>query len=181
MKKQNKALYESLVNGIASALKKSLNEGIESFSNIPSEYYDEDGLIDLTNLSSFPKEFINSLILDLLKNSDLDWNDHDDNCYMCAIMPDTSADNKGATILTRSMEEYGVLLSFNATFDADIKYDEYDPGDHWTAPSGGYPEIQNTDIVISGLMLENDFDSQININDPEIIKKVRDMVDGSKI
>lgn len=71
MKKQNKELYESLVNGIASALKKSLNEGIESISNIPSEYYDEDGNIDLTNIEELPKELINSLIMDLLKNGEL--------------------------------------------------------------------------------------------------------------
>lgn len=181
MKKQNKALYESLVNGIASALKKSLNEGIESMSNIPYEYYDEDGNIDLTNIEELPKELINSLIMDLLKNGELQQDDQDGDCLMCSLQPNTDADNKNATVLTRSMEDYGVCLAFNAEVDYEnIDHSAYPSNDRDVPDDPAYRECDIKDVVISGLML-TDGDQEIMINDPDIIEKVKDETLSSNV
>lgn len=182
MKKQNKALYESLVNGIASALKKSLNEGIVTSSNIDPKYYDENGDIDLSDMESLPQELINSLIMDLLTNNGyIEKDDQGGDCLMCSIYPDVDPKNETATVLTRSMEDYGVCLSFNVDIDCYVDYtpgmksNDYDQPDD---PDETECIISNIDIV--GLML-TDGDQEIMIDDADIIEKVKEFTDDSDV
>ncbi len=182
MKKQNKALYESLVNGIASALKKSLNEGIITSSNIDPKYYDENGDIDLSDMESLPQELINSLIMDLLNdNGYIEQYDQDDDCLMCNIIPDVDPKNETATILTRSMEDYGVSLAFNADIDCWV---DYTPGmrshDYDQPDDPDETECKIDKINIDGLML-TDGTQEIMINDADIIEKVKEFVENSKV
>lgn len=64
-----KALYEAIMKDISKIVKKKINENMEENTiNIPSQYYDEDGDIDLSDLSVLPKNIIKALVNDLLKN-----------------------------------------------------------------------------------------------------------------
>lgn len=166
-----KALYEAIMKDISKIVKKKINENMEENTiNIPSQYYDEDGDIDLSDLSVLPENIINALAKDLLTNGDFQKDDRDGDCLMCSILPYIDSENKNASILTRSLEDYGVYLSFNAEVD-------YENIDHAAYPSNdrddpAYRECDIKDVVISGLML-TDGDQEIMINDPYIIKKVK--------
>lgn len=166
-----KALYEAIMKDISKIVKKKINENMEENTiNIPSQYYDEDGDIDLSDLSILPKNIINALVKDLLTNGNFQEDDRDGNCLMCSILPYIDSKNENASILTRSLENYGVYLSFNAEVD-------YENIDHAAYPSNdrddpAYRECNIKDVVISGLML-TDGDQEIMINDPYIIKKVK--------
>lgn len=182
MKRKNKALYESLVNGIASALKKSLNEGIVTTSNIDPKYYDENGDIDLNDLESLPTELINSLIMDLLNdNGYIQEDDQDGDCLMCSILPDVDPKNDTATVLTRSMEDYGVCLAFNVNIDG---YVDYTPGmksnDYDVPDDPDECEYKIDKIEISGLML-TDGDQELMIDDADIIEKVKEFAEDSDV
>lgn len=183
MKKQNKALYESLVNGIAFAIKKSLNEGIESINNIPSEYYDENGDIDLSDMEVLPQELINALIMDLLTNNGyIEKDDQDDDCLMCSIMPDVDPKNKTATVLTRSMEDYGVSLTFNADIDCRVNFTPGMRSNDYDQPDDpDEVECKIDSITISGLMLTDGGDQEIMINDADIIEKVKEFTENSYV
>ena len=64
-----KALYEAIMKDISKIVKKKINENMEENTiNIPSQYYDEDGDIDLSDLSILPKNIIKALVKDLLIN-----------------------------------------------------------------------------------------------------------------
>lgn len=57
-----KALYEAIMKDISKIVKKKINENMEENTiNIPSQYYDEDGDIDLSDLSVLPQNIINAL------------------------------------------------------------------------------------------------------------------------
>ena len=174
-----KALYEAIMKDISKIVKKKINENMEENTiNIPSQYYDEDGDIDLSDLSVLPQNIINALAKDLLTNGDFQEDDRDDDCLMCSILPYIDSKNENATILTRSLEDYGMCLSFNAEVD-------YENIDHAAYPSNdrdepAYRECDIKDVVISGLML-TDGDQEIMINDPDIIEKVKDETLSSNV
>ena len=170
-----KALYEAIMKDISKIVKKKINENMEENTiNIPSQYYDEDGDIDLSDLSILPKNIINALAKDLLTNGDFQEDDRDDDCLMCSILPYIDSKNENATILTRSLEDYGMCLSFNVDVDYEnIDHAAYPSNDRDVPDDPAYRECDIKDITISGLML-TDGDQEIMINDPDIIEKVKD-------
>jgi len=170
-----KALYEAIMKDISKIVKKKLNENMEETTiNIPSQYYDEDGDIDLSDLSVLPKNIINALAKDLLVNGDFQEDDRDDDCLMCSILPYIDSKNENATILTRSLEDYGMCLSFNVGIDYEnIDHAAYPSNDRDVPDDPAYRECDIKDVTISGLML-TDGDQEIMINDPDIIEKVKD-------
>lgn len=170
-----KALYEAIMKDISKIVKKKLNENMEETTiNIPSQYYDEDGDIDLSDLSVLPKNIINALAKDLLTNGDFQEDDRDDDCLMCSILPYIDSKNENATILTRSLEDYGMCLSFNVEVDYEnIDHAAYPSNDRDVPDDPAYRECDIKDVTISGLML-TDGDQEIMINDPDIIEKVKD-------
>ena len=169
-----KALYEAIMKDISKIVKKKINENMEENTiNIPSQYYDEDGDIDLSDLSVLPQNIINALAMDLLTNGDFQEDDRDDDCLMCSILPYINSKNENATILTRSLEDYGMCLSFNAEVDYEnIDHAAYPSNDIDVPNDPAYRECDIKDVVISGLML-TDGDQEIMINDPYIIEKVK--------
>ena len=170
-----KALYEAIMKDISKIVKKKINENMEENTiNIPSQYYDEDGDIDLSDLSILPKNIIKALVKDLLINGNFQEDDRDGDCLMCSILPYIDSKNENATILTRSLEDYGMCLSFNAEVDYEnIDHAEYPSNDIDVPNDPAYRECDIKDVVISGLML-TDGDQEIMINDPDIIEKVKD-------
>ena len=170
-----KALYEAIMKDISKIVKKKINENMEENTiNIPSQYYDEDGDIDLSDLSVLPQNIINALAKDLLTNGVFQEDDRDDDCLMCSILPYINSKNENATILTRSLEDYGICLSFNVTIDYEnIDHAAYPSNDIDVPNDPAYRECDIKDVVISGLML-TDGDQEIMINDPDIIEKVKD-------
>lgn len=176
-----KALYEAIMRDISKIVKKKINENIsDNTINIPDQYYDEYGAIDLSDLSRLPKNIINALVNDLLINGFVEEDDIDDDCLMCSILPDADPKNDNATILTRSLDDYDVCLSFNATVDFEnIDHTEYPSNDRDVPDDPAYRECIVKDVIISGLML-TDGDQEIMINDPKIIEKVKDMTLSSK-
>lgn len=177
-----KALYEAIMKDISKIVKKKLNENIEETAiNIPSQYYDEDGDIDLSDLSVLPQNIINALAKDLLTNGDFQEDDRDEDCLMCSILPYIDSKNENATILTRSLEDYGMCLSFNAEVDYEnIDHEAYLSNDRDVPDDPAYRECNINDVVISGLML-TDGDQEIMINDPDIIEKVKDETLASNV
>lgn len=177
-----KALYEAIMKDISKIVKKKINENMEENTiNIPSQYYDEDGDIDLSDLSILPENIINALAKDLLTNGDFQEDDRDDDCLMCSILPYIDSKNENATILTRSLEDYGMCLSFNATVDYEnIDHAAYPSNDRDVPDDPAYRECDIKDVVISGLML-TDGDQEIMINDPDIIEKVKDETLSSNV
>lgn len=177
-----KALYEAIMKDISKIVKKKINENMEENTiNIPSQYYDEDGDIDLSDLSALPQNIINALAKDLLTNGDFQEDDRDDNCLMCSILPYIDSKNENATILTRSLEDYDMCLSFNATVDYEnIDHAAYPSNDRDVPDDPAYRECDIKDVVISGLML-TDGDQEIMINDPDIIEKVKDETLSSNV
>lgn len=177
-----KALYEAIMKDISKIVKKKLNENMEENTiNIPSQYYDEDGDIDLSDLSVLPQNIINALAKDLLTNGDFQEDDRDDDCLMCSILPYIDSKNENASILTRSLEDYGMCLSFNATVDYEnIDHAAYPSNDRDVPDDPAYRECDIKDVVISGLML-TDGDQEIMINDPDIIEKVKDETLSSNV
>ena len=177
-----KALYEAIMKDISKIVKKKINENIEENTiNIPSQYYDEDGDIDLSDLSVLPQNIINALVKDLLTNGDFQEDDRDDDCLMCSILPYIDSKNENATILTRSLEDYDMCLSFNVEVDYEnIDHAEYRSNDRDVPDDPAYRECIVKDVTISGLML-TDGDQEIMINDPDIIEKVKDETLSSKV
>ena len=177
-----KALYEAIMKDISKIVKKKINENMEENTiNIPSQYYDEDGDIDLSDLSVLPQNIINALAIDLLTNGDFQEDDRDDDCLMCSILPYINSKNENATILTRSLEDYGMCLSFNAEVDYEnIDHAAYPSNDIDVPNDPAYRECDIKDVVISGLML-TDGDQEIMINDPDIIEKVKDETLSSNV
>lgn len=177
-----KALYEAIMKDISKIVKKKINENMEENTiNIPSKYYDEDGDIDLSDLSVLPQNIINALAKDLLTNGDFQEDDRDDDCFMCSILPYIDSKNENATILTRSLEDYGMCLSFNATVDYEnIDHAAYPSNNRDVPNDPAYRECDIKDVVISGLML-TDGDQEIMINDPDIIEKVKDETLSSNV
>ena len=177
-----KALYEAIMKDISKIVKKKINENIEENTiNIPSQYYDEDGDIDLSDLSVLPQNIINALAKDLLTNGVFQEDDRDDDCFMCSILPYINSKNENATILTRSLEDYGMCLSFNAEVDYEnIDHAAYPSNDIDVPNDPAYRECDIKDVVISGLML-TDGDQEIMINDPDIIEKVKDETLASNV
>ena len=177
-----KALYEAIMKDISKIVKKKINENMEENTiNIPSQYYDEDGDIDLSDLSVLPQNIINALAKDLLTNGDFQEDDRDDDCLMCSILPYIDSKNENATILTRSLEDYGMCLSFNAEVDYEnIDHAAYPSNDIDVPNDPAYRECDIKDVVISGLML-TDGDQEIMINDPDIIEKVKDETLSSNV
>ena len=109
-----KALYEAIMKDISKIVKKKINENMEENTiNIPSQYYDEDGDIDLSDLSVLPQNIINALANDLLTNGDFQEDDRDDDCLMCSILPYIDSENKNASIL--------LYLLYNLYFKMFIK------------------------------------------------------------
>ena len=177
-----KALYEAIMKDISKIVKKKINENMEENTiNIPSQYYDEDGDIDLSDLSALPQNIINVLAKDLLTNGDFQEDDRDDNCLMCSILPYIDSKNENATILTRSLEDYDMCLSFNVEVDYEnIDHSAYPSNDRDVPDDPAYRECIVNDVIISGLML-TDGDQEIMINDPDIIEKVKDETLSSKV
>ena len=177
-----KALYEAIMKDISKIVKKKINENMEENTiNIPSQYYDEDGDIDLSDLSVLPENIINALAKDLLTNGVFQEDDRDDDCFMCSILPYINSKNENATILTRSLEDYGMCLSFNAEVDYEnIDHAAYPSNDIDVPNDPAYRECDIKDVVISGLML-TDGDQEIMINDPDIIEKVKDETLASNV
>lgn len=177
-----KALYEAIMKDISKIVKKKINENMEENTiNIPSQYYDEDGDIDLSDLSVLPQNIINALAKDLLTNGVFQEDDRDDDCFMCSILPYIDSENKNASILTRSLEDYGMCLSFNAEVDYEnIDHAEYSSNDIDVPNDPAYRECDIKDVVISGLML-TDGDQEIMINDPKIIEKVKNETLSSNV
>lgn len=177
-----KALYEAIMKDISKIVKKKINENMEENTiNIPSQYYDEDGDIDLSDLSVLPQNIINALAKDLLTNGVFQEDDRDDDCFMCSILPYINSKNENATILTRSLEDYGMCLSFNVTIDYEnIDHAAYPSNDIDVPNDSAYRECDIKDVVISGLML-TDGDQEIMINDPDIIEKVKDETLSSNV
>lgn len=170
-----KALYEAIMKDISKIVKKKINENMEENTiNIPSQYYDEDGDIDLSDLSILPQNIINALAKDLLTNGVFQEDDRDDDCFMCSILPYINSKNENATILTRSLEDYGMCLSFNAEVDYEnIDHAEYRSNNEDVPNDPAYRECDINNVIISCLML-TDGDQEIMINDPDIIEKVKD-------
>lgn len=177
-----KALYEAIMRDISKIVKKKINENMEENTiNIPSQYYDEDGDIDLSDLSALPQNIINALAKDLLTNGDFQEDDRDDNCLMCSILPYIDSKNENATILTRSLEDYDMCLSFNVEVDYEnIDHSAYPSNDRDVPDDPAYRECIVNDVIISGLML-TDGDQEIMINDPDIIENVKDETLSSKV
>lgn len=177
-----KALYEAIMKDISKIVKKKINENMEENTiNIPSQYYDEDGDIDLSDLSVLPQNIINALAKDLLTNGVFQEDDRDDDCFMCSILPYINSKNENATILTRSLEDYGMCLSFNAEVDYEnIDHAAYPSNDIDVPNDPAYRECDIKDVVISGLML-TDGDQEIMINDPDIIEKVKNETLSSNV
>ena len=177
-----KALYEAIMKDISKIVKKKINENMEENTiNIPSQYYDEDGDIDLSDLSVLPENIINALVKDLLTNGDFQEDDRDDDCLMCSILPYIDSKNENASILTRSLEDYGIGLSFNVEVDyKNIDYAAYLSNDRDVPDDPAYRECNIKDVVISELML-TDGDQEIMINDPDIIKKVKNETLSSNV
>ena len=74
-----KALYEAIMKDISKIVKKKINENMEENTiNIPFQYYDEDGDIDLSDLSVLPQNIINALAKDLLTNGVFQEDDRED-------------------------------------------------------------------------------------------------------
>lgn len=179
-KKMNKELYESLVKSIASSIKKAINESLDdSTPIIPNEYYDENGDVDLSDISSLPKEIIDALVKDLLKNGDLQKDDWEDDCLMLSIQPDTKSDN--ATVLTRSLADYEICLAFNADIDCYVDYIPGSPSYDRDVPDDpDETECKIDGISIDGLML-TDGDQELMIEDSDINAQVKDIVEYSDI
>lgn len=177
-----KALYEAIMKDISKIVKKKINENIEENTiNIPSQYYDEDGDIDLSDLSVLPENIINALAKDLLINGVFQEDDRDDDCLMCSILPYIDSENKNASILTRSLEDYGICLSFNVTIDYEnIDHTEYRSNNEDVPNDSAYRECDINNVIISGLML-TDGDQEIMINDPKIIEKVKNETLSSNV
>lgn len=177
-----KALYEAIMKDISKIVKKKINENMEENTiNIPSQYYDEDGDIDLSDLSVLPQNIINALAKDLLTNGDFQEDDRDGDCLMCSILPYIDSKNENATILTRSLEDYDMCLSFNVEVDYEnIDHSAYPSNDRDVPDDPAYRECIVNDVIISGLML-TDGDQEIMINDPDIIEKVKDETLSSKV
>ena len=177
-----KALYEAIMKDISKIVKKKINENMEENTiNIPSQYYDEDGDIDLSDLSVLPENIINALAKDLLINGVFQEDDRDDDCLMCSILPYIDSENKNASILTRSLEDYGICLSFNVTIDYEnIDHAEYRSNNGDVPNDSAYRECDINNVIISGLML-TDGDQEIMINDPKIIEKVKNETLSSNV
>ena len=177
-----KALYEAIMKDISKIVKKKINENMEENTiNIPSQYYDEDGDIDLSDLSILPKNIIKALVNDLLINGDFQEDDRDGDCLMCSILPYIDSKNENASILTRSLEDYGICLSFNVEVDYEnIDHAEYRSNNGDVPNDSAYRECDIKDVVISGLML-TDGDQEIMINDPKIIEKVKNETLSSNV
>ena len=177
-----KALYEAIMKDISKIVKKKINENIEENTiNIPSQYYDEDGDIDLSDLSVLPENIINALAKDLLTNGVFQEDDRDDDCLMCSILPYIDSENKNASILTRSLEDYGICLSFNVTIDYEnIDHAEYRSNNQDVPNDSAYRECDINNVIISGLML-TDGDQEIMINDLKIIEKVKNETLSSNV
>lgn len=177
-----KALYEAIMKDISKIVKKKINENIEENTiNISSQYYDEDGDIDLSDLSVLPQNIINALVKDLLTNGFFQEDDRDDDCFMCSILPYIDSKNENASILTRSLEDYGIGLSFNVGVDYEnIDYAAYPSNDRDVPDDPAYRECNIKDVVIYGLML-TDGDQEIMINDPDIIEKVKNETLSSNV
>lgn len=177
-----KALYEAIMKDISKIVKKKINENMEENTiNIPSQYYDEDGDIDLSDLSVLPENIINALAKDLLTNGVFQEDDRDDDCLMCSILPYIDSENKNASILTRSLEDYGICLSFNVTIDYEnIDHAEYRTNNGDVPNDSAYRECDINNVIISGLML-TDGDQEIMINDPKIIEKVKNETLSSNV
>ena len=177
-----KALYEAIMKDISKIVKKKINENMEENTiNIPSQYYDEDGDIDLSDLSVLPQNIINALAKDLLINGVFQEDDRDGDCLMCSILPYINSKNENATILTRSLEDYGICLSFNVTIDYEnIDHAEYRSNNEDVPNDSAYRECDINNVIISGLML-TDGDQEIMINDPKIIEKVKNETLSSNV
>ena len=177
-----KALYEAIMKDISKIVKKKINENMEENTiNIPYQYYDEDGDIDLSDLSVLPQNIINALAKDLLTNGDFQEDDRDDDCLMCSILPYIDSENKNASILTRSLEDYGICLSFNVEVDYEnIDHAEYRSNNGDVPNDSAYRECDINNVIISGLML-TDGDQEIMINDPKIIEKVKNETLSSNV
>ena len=177
-----KALYETIMRDISKIVKKKINENMEENTiNIPSQYYDEDGDIDLSDLSVLPQNIINALAKDLLTNGDFQEDDRDGDCLMCSILPYIDSKNENATILTRSLEDYGICLSFNVEVDYEnIDHAEYRSNNGDVPNDSAYRECDINNVIISGLML-TDGDQEIMINDPKIIEKVKNETLSSNV
>ena len=177
-----KALYEAIMKDISKIVKKKINENMEENTiNIPSQYYDEDGDIDLSDLSILPKNIIKALVKDLLTNGNFQEDDRDGDCLMCSILPYINSKNENATILTRSLEDYGICLSFNVTIDYEnIDHAEYRSNNEDVPNDSAYRECDINNVIISGLML-TDGDQEIMINDPKIIEKVKNETLSSNV
>ena len=177
-----KALYEAIIKDISKIVKKKINENMEENTiNIPSQYYDEDGDIDLSDLSILPKNIIKALVKDLLTNGNFQEDDRDGDCLMCSILPYIDSKNENASILTRSLEDYGICLSFNVTIDYEnIDHAEYRSNNGDVPNDSAYRECDINNVIISGLML-TDGDQEIMINDPKIIEKVKNETLSSNV
>ena len=177
-----KALYEAIMKDISKIVKKKINENMEENTiNIPSQYYDEDGDIDLSDLSILPKNIIKALVNDLLINGDFQEDDRDGDCLMCSILPYIDSKNENASILTRSLEDYGICLSFNVEVDYEnIDHAEYRSNNGDVPNDSAYRECDINNVIISGLML-TDGDQEIMINDPKIIEKVKNETLSSNV
>ena len=177
-----KALYEAIMKDISKIVKKKINENMEENTiNIPSQYYDEDGDIDLSDLSVLPQNIINALAKDLLTNGVFQEDDRDDDCLMCSILPYIDSKNENASILTRSLEDYGICLSFNVEVDYEnIDHAEYRSNNGDVPNDSAYRECDINNVIISGLML-TDGDQEIMINDPKIIEKVKNETLSSNV
>ena len=177
-----KALYEAIMKDISKIVKKKINENIEGNTiNIPTQYYDEDGDIDLSDLSILPKNIIKDLVKDLLTNGNFQEDDRDGDCLMCSILPYIDSENKNASILTRSLEDYGICLSFNVEVDYEnIDHAEYRSNNGDVPNDPAYRECDINNVIISGLML-TDGDQEIMINDPKIIEKVKNETLSSNV
>ena len=177
-----KALYEAIMKDISKIVKKKINENMEENTiNIPSQYYDEDGDIDLSDLSVLPQNIINALAKDLLTNGVFQEDDRDGDCLMCSILPYIDSKNENASILTRSLEDYGICLSFNVEVDYEnIDHAEYRSNNGDVPNDSAYRECDINNVIISGLML-TDGDQEIMINDPKIIEKVKNETLSSNV
>ena len=177
-----KALYEAIMKDISKIVKKKINENMEENTiNIPLQYYDEDGDIDLSDLSVLPENIINALAKDLLTNGVFQEDDRDGDCLMCSILPYIDSKNENASILTRSLEDYGICLSFNVEVDYEnIDHAEYRSNNGDVPNDSAYRECDINNVIISGLML-TDGDQEIMINDPKIIEKVKNETLSSNV
>ena len=145
-----KALYEAIMKDISKIVKKKINENMEENTiNIPSKYYDEDGDIDLSDLSVLPQNIINALAKDLLTNGDFQEDDRDDDCLMCSILPYIDSENKNTSDIVISSKDFPIdttatLSSFEALsttcFASDLVLRDYD---EYKIPAGYHLPIMN--------------------------------------